>query len=98
MDFELFRTLVGRAPRDSDLKGKGVQEGWSLLKREVLKAQEQAIPPVPQDELVGKKTNVDEHGAFPEAPGEKESLPPVEEGIGNSRRLQRSCQDEQGEK
>ena len=97
MDFELFRTLVGRAPWDSDLKGKGVQEGWSLLKREVLKVQEQAIPPVPQDELVGKKTNVDEQGAFPEAPGEKENLLSMEEGKGNSSRVQRSCEDVQGE-
>ena len=91
MDFELFRTLVGRAPWDSDLKGKGVQEGWSLLKREVLKVQEQAIPPVPQDELVGKKAGVDEQRAFPEASGEKENLLPMEERTDNLVRIQRSC-------
>ena len=33
-DFELFRTLVGRVSWDSVLKVKGVQEGWSLLKKE----------------------------------------------------------------
>jgi len=44
MDFELSRTLVGRVPWDSVLKGKRVQEGCLLLKKEVLKAQEQAIP------------------------------------------------------
>ena len=44
MDFELFRTLVGRVPWDLVLKGKGVQEGWTLLKKEVLKLQKQAIP------------------------------------------------------
>jgi len=44
-----------------------------------------------QDEPAGKKSSVDEQGEFPEAPGEKESLPPVEEGMGNSRRVQRSC-------
>jgi len=26
------------------LKGKGVQEGWTFFKEEVLKAQEQAVP------------------------------------------------------
>jgi len=41
--FELFRALVGRVPWDSVLKSKVVQEGWSLLKKEVLEAQEQAV-------------------------------------------------------
>ena len=49
------------------------------------------------DKLAGKKTGVDGQGAFPEAPGEKENLPPVEEGVGNYRRVQRSCLDVQGE-
>ena len=40
---------------------------------------------------------MDEQGAFPEAPGEKENLPPVEEGMGNLERVQRGCYDEQGE-
>jgi len=62
---------------------------------EVLKAQQQAIT-LPQSDLVRKKTSVDEPGAFPEAPGEKENLSPVEEGTGNLRRVQRSCQDMQG--
>ena len=43
-DFKLFRTLIGRIPSESVLKGKGVQEGWMLLKKEVLKVQEQAVP------------------------------------------------------
>ena len=47
--------------------------------------------PVPQDELAGKKISVDEQGAFPEAPWEKENLTPVEEGKGNLRRVQRIC-------
>ena len=42
-DFELFRTLVGRVPWDSVLKGKEVQEGRMLLKKEVLRMQEQAV-------------------------------------------------------
>ena len=40
----MFRTLVERVPWDSVLKGKELQEGWLLFKKEVLKAWEQAIP------------------------------------------------------
>ncbi|KAF1618604.1 UNVERIFIED_CONTAM: putative RNA-directed DNA polymerase from transposon X-element, partial [Eudyptes robustus] len=43
-DFGLFRTLVERVPWETVLKGKGVQEGWTIFKKEVLKAQEQAVP------------------------------------------------------
>ena len=43
-DFELFRRLVGRVPWGSVLESKGVQDGWLLFKKEVLKAQEQAVP------------------------------------------------------
>ena len=46
---------------------------------------------------MAKKTSVDEKGIFPEAPGEKENLLPVEEGTGRSGRVQSSCQDVQGE-
>ena len=42
-DFELFRMLVVRIPCYSVLKGKGVQERWLPLMKEVLKAQEQAV-------------------------------------------------------
>ena len=49
--------------------------------------------PVPQGELAGKKTDTDEQGTSPEGPGETESLPPVEEGTGNSRRVQRNRKD-----
>ena len=41
-DSDLFRTLVARVPWESLLKGKGVQEAWTLLKVEILKAQKQA--------------------------------------------------------
>jgi len=43
-DFGLFRTLTERVPWERVLKGKGVQEGWTFFKEEVLKAQEQAVP------------------------------------------------------
>jgi len=32
---------------------------------------------------------MDEQGVFPEASGEEENLPPVEEGMDNSERVQR---------
>ncbi|KAK4828998.1 hypothetical protein QYF61_001754 [Mycteria americana] len=43
-DFGLFRRLVERVPWEAALMGKGVQEGGTFFKEEVLKAQEQAIP------------------------------------------------------
>jgi len=43
-DIGLFRTLVERVPWEKVLKGKGVPAGWTFLKGEVLKAQEQAVP------------------------------------------------------
>ena len=43
-DFDLFRMLVAGVPLKSLHKGKGVQEAWTLLKMEILKAQEQAVP------------------------------------------------------
>jgi len=43
-DFGLFWSLVDRVPWEAVLKGKGVQEGWTFFKEEVLKAQEQAGP------------------------------------------------------
>jgi len=43
-DFGLFRMLLERVPWEKVLKGKGVQEGWTFFKEEVLKAQEQAVP------------------------------------------------------
>lgn len=44
VDTELFRTLAGKIPWDSILKSKGIWEGWMLLKKEVLKMQEQTVP------------------------------------------------------
>ncbi|PKU38106.1 rna-directed dna polymerase from mobile element jockey-like [Limosa lapponica baueri] len=42
-DFGLFRSLLDKVPREAVLKGKGVQEGWTIFKEKVLKAQKQAI-------------------------------------------------------
>lgn len=36
-DFGLFRGLVDRIPWEEVLKGKGVQEGWTCFKKEILK-------------------------------------------------------------
>ena len=43
-DFILFGHLLDRFPWETVLKGIGVQEGWALFKKEVLMAQEQAVP------------------------------------------------------
>jgi len=43
-DFGLFRILSERVPWETVLKGKGVQAGWTFFKKQVLKAQEQAVP------------------------------------------------------
>lgn len=51
-DFGLFRTLVGRVPWEIPL-GTGVQEGWTFLKKEIIKAQKQAVTSdVPQGLLL----------------------------------------------
>ena len=38
VDFDLLRMLVAGVPWESLVKGKGVQEAWTLLKMEILKA------------------------------------------------------------
>lgn len=38
-DIGLFRVLVDSIPWEAVLKGKAVQEGWTCLKEELLKAQ-----------------------------------------------------------
>lgn len=43
-DFSLFKRLVQRVPWETALENKGVQEGWTYFKKEVLNAQEQAVP------------------------------------------------------
>lgn len=43
-DLGLFQRPVDRVPWEAVLKGQVVQEGQTLLKREVLKVQEQNIP------------------------------------------------------
>ncbi|GAB0208053.1 hypothetical protein GRJ2_003271000 [Grus japonensis] len=54
-DFGLLRTLVERVPWETVLKGKGVQEGWAFFKKEVLKAQEQAVPMCRQTKWRGRQ-------------------------------------------
>lgn len=43
-DYGLVRRLLDRVLWKAVLKGKGVQEGWTLFKREILKIQEQVVP------------------------------------------------------
>jgi len=39
-DIGLFRDPVNRVTWEADLKGKGVQEGWTFLKKEILKVKQ----------------------------------------------------------
>jgi len=43
-NFGLFKELLGGIPWARALKGRGVQECWSLFKRHFLHAQERCIP------------------------------------------------------
>ncbi|KFV18118.1 hypothetical protein N340_13754, partial [Tauraco erythrolophus] len=43
-DIGLFRDLLGRAPRDEALEGRGAQESWLIFKDHLLQAQEWCIP------------------------------------------------------
>jgi len=43
-NFALFKELLGGIPWAKALKGRGVQECWSLFKRDFLHAQERCIP------------------------------------------------------
>ena len=66
-DFHLFRILIAGYPWEPLLKGKGVQEAWMLLKKEILMAQEQAVPESQKASRRGR-TGTDELGAFTETP------------------------------
>ena len=39
-DSGLFRSLIHKVPWEAVLKGKGVQEGWTFFKKEILKVQD----------------------------------------------------------
>ena len=55
----MFRRVGGGVPWDSVLESKGVQDSWSLFKKEVLKGAGAGSPSEPQNELA-QKTGVDE--------------------------------------
>ena len=90
-DFELFRRLVGRVPWGSVLESKGVQDGWLLFKKEVLKAQEQAVPLSRKMSRRRRRPAWMNRELFLRLQEKKENLPPVEEWMGNPERIQRSC-------
>uniref|UniRef100_A0A8B9ZSS9 Reverse transcriptase domain-containing protein n=1 Tax=Anas zonorhyncha TaxID=75864 RepID=A0A8B9ZSS9_9AVES len=54
-DFGLLRTLVGGVPWEAVLKGRGVQKGWALFKRQILMAQERSIPMRPKMSQRGRR-------------------------------------------
>ena len=88
-DFDLFMMLVAQVPWESLLKGKGVQEAWMLLKMEILKAQEQAVPECHKVSHRGRRT-VWMNQELLLRLQKKKSLCPPEEGTGDLGRLQGS--------
>lgn len=42
--FGFFRRSTDRVSWEAVLKGKGVQEGWTCFKKEIVKLQVQAVP------------------------------------------------------
>ncbi|KAM9591187.1 uncharacterized protein ACIBXB_006083 isoform 1-T2 [Morphnus guianensis] len=54
-NFGLFEALVERVPWETVLKGKGVQKGWTFFKKEILMAQDQAIPMCRKSNRRGKR-------------------------------------------
>lgn len=42
-DFGQFRRLVGKVPRKAVMKGRGVQEAWTFLRKEILKMLEMGV-------------------------------------------------------
>ena len=88
-DFELFRILVGRVPWESVLMGRGVQEHWTLLKKEVLKAQKQAVPVCHKMGRWGRRPAWLNRELLLSV-REKKTLCPLEIGTGNSGTVQGS--------
>jgi len=91
-DFGLFRTLVETVPWERVLKGKGVQEGWTFFKEEVLKAEEQALLMCCKKNWRGRRLAWLNRELLLGLRKKKECLPPMEERAGDSRRLRRSHQ------
>lgn len=73
-DFGVFWKLVDRISWEAALKGKGVQEGRTFFKKEVLKSQEQAIPRCQKDESVRNKAGLAELRDLARTKEKKESL------------------------
>lgn len=70
----LFRRLVERLPWAAVLKGKGVQEGWTCFKKEILNAHKhRSCPHMLKDKQPGK-TSLAEHRALDGVQGKKKSL------------------------
>lgn len=72
-DFDLFGRLVQRVPWETVLKGRGVQEDWTVFRKEILKVRELTLC-VLKDELVGMKMSLADWGALIGTQDKKESL------------------------
>lgn len=93
-DFGLFVMLVEKDPLDAVLKGKGVQEGWTCFKKEFFSVLKQAILMCQKTSQQGRSSAWMNRAL---AGTQGESASSLEEGPGNSGRLQGCCEVMQGE-
>ena len=63
-DFGLFRRLLGRVPWEAVLKGKRAQEGWTFVKKEILKGTGTGHSYVLKLKLAGKTPSLAEQRAL----------------------------------
>lgn len=81
-DLVLFRRLVDRVPWEAVPKCKGVQEGGTFPKREILKVRGQSVLMCQKMRWVGKKTSLTEQRALAGTQKGKESFDLWKKGHG----------------
>ncbi|CAM4590483.1 unnamed protein product, partial [Lepidochelys olivacea] len=54
-DFDSLRELMGKIPRENDMRGKGVQESWLYFKESSLRLQGQTIPMCRKNSKYGRR-------------------------------------------
>lgn len=90
-DFDLFRTFVVGVPWESLQKGKGIQEAWVLLKKEVSKAREQTVPESHKASRRGRRPTWVNQELLLRLQEKKKKVYILEEGTAYLGQLQRSC-------
>lgn len=55
VDFDLYKDLLDGVPCEVVLKDKGVQEGWTFFRNEILRAPEQVVPMCRKTSHLGRR-------------------------------------------